>query len=183
MKTLYAVLIFLSFAAGKLLANDPLTLVVPGLTDGRTHMKNGDLTVVVSTTPMPATIADFDPGPISFLAICVEMKGPDGKFECVRSDIECQCGAKCKKVLRVLKKGESVAARWDFKTDDCALAKNGTYRFAIIDRFSDATASNVYYGVSKDFVIEKEPNQALQHNDPSCHAPCMRTCRASRGRG
>ena len=26
-------------------------------------------------------------------------------------------------------------------------------------------------------------NQALQHNDPSCHAPCMRTCRASRGRG
>jgi len=27
------------------------------------------------------------------------------------------------------------------------------------------------------------PNQALQHNDPSCHAPCMRTCRASRGRG
>jgi hypothetical protein len=26
-------------------------------------------------------------------------------------------------------------------------------------------------------------NQALQHNDPSCHAPCVRTCRASRGRG
>jgi hypothetical protein len=31
--------------------------------------------------------------------------------------------------------------------------------------------------------VEAEPNQALQHNDPSCHAPCMRTCRASRGRG
>jgi len=29
----------------------------------------------------------------------------------------------------------------------------------------------------------KKPNQALQHNDPSCHAPCVRTCRASRGRG
>ena len=29
----------------------------------------------------------------------------------------------------------------------------------------------------------KAPNQALQHNDPSCHAPCVRTCRASRGRG
>jgi len=29
----------------------------------------------------------------------------------------------------------------------------------------------------------KQPNQALQHNDPSCHAPCVRTCRASRGRG
>jgi hypothetical protein len=27
------------------------------------------------------------------------------------------------------------------------------------------------------------PNQALQHNDPSCHAPCVRTCRASWGRG
>jgi len=30
---------------------------------------------------------------------------------------------------------------------------------------------------------ENPPNQALQHNDPSCHAPCVRTCRASRGRG
>ena len=26
-------------------------------------------------------------------------------------------------------------------------------------------------------------NQALQHNDPSCHVPCLRTYRASRGRG
>jgi len=34
------------------------------------------------------------------------------------------------------------------------------------------------------FVFSKKgPNQALQHNDPSCHAPCVRTCRASRGRG
>jgi len=31
--------------------------------------------------------------------------------------------------------------------------------------------------------FQKRPNQALQHNDPSCHAPCIRTCRASRGRG
>ena len=28
-----------------------------------------------------------------------------------------------------------------------------------------------------------EPNKALQHNDPSCHVPCLRTYRASRGRG
>jgi hypothetical protein len=31
--------------------------------------------------------------------------------------------------------------------------------------------------------LKKGPNQALQHNDPSCHAPCVRTCRASWGRG
>ena len=31
--------------------------------------------------------------------------------------------------------------------------------------------------------LKTEANQALQHNDPSCHAPCVRTCRASRGRG
>jgi len=31
--------------------------------------------------------------------------------------------------------------------------------------------------------MKSRANQALQHNDPSCHAPCMRTCRASRGRG
>jgi hypothetical protein len=29
----------------------------------------------------------------------------------------------------------------------------------------------------------KEPNQALQHNDPSCHVSCLRTPRANRGRG
>ena len=29
----------------------------------------------------------------------------------------------------------------------------------------------------------KAPNQALQHNDPSCHESCLRTPRASRGRG
>jgi hypothetical protein len=29
----------------------------------------------------------------------------------------------------------------------------------------------------------KQTNQALQHNDPSCHESCLRTPRASRGRG
>jgi uncharacterized membrane protein YebE (DUF533 family) len=29
----------------------------------------------------------------------------------------------------------------------------------------------------------KTPNQAVQHNDPSCHESCLRTPRASRGRG
>jgi len=30
---------------------------------------------------------------------------------------------------------------------------------------------------------ENRPNQALQHNDPSCHESCLRTPRASRDRG
>jgi hypothetical protein len=30
---------------------------------------------------------------------------------------------------------------------------------------------------------KKKANQALKHNNPSCHAPCVRTCRASRDRG
>ena len=35
-----------------------------------------------------------------------------------------------------------------------------------------------------DIRIEKKPaNQALQHNDPSCHESCLRTPRASWGRG
>ena len=32
-------------------------------------------------------------------------------------------------------------------------------------------------------MFKKEPNQALQHNDPSCHVSCLRTPRASRDRG
>jgi hypothetical protein len=30
---------------------------------------------------------------------------------------------------------------------------------------------------------KRPPNQALQHNDPSCHVSCLRTPRASRDRG
>jgi len=38
--------------------------------------------------------------------------------------------------------------------------------------------------VHSDTIINQpEPNQALQHNDPSCHGSCFRTLRASRGRG
>jgi hypothetical protein len=32
-------------------------------------------------------------------------------------------------------------------------------------------------------LLKTEPNQALQHNDPSCHVSCLRTPRASRDRG
>jgi len=31
--------------------------------------------------------------------------------------------------------------------------------------------------------LKNEANQAVQHNDPSCHESCLRTLRASRGRG
>ena len=41
-----------------------------------------------------------------------------------------------------------------------------------------------YYGtVWVVLKVTKRPNQALQHNDPSCHESCLRTPRASRGRG
>jgi hypothetical protein len=39
------------------------------------------------------------------------------------------------------------------------------------------------YGNEKLPIDKRKPNQALQHNDPSCHASCLRTPRASRGRG
>jgi hypothetical protein len=35
----------------------------------------------------------------------------------------------------------------------------------------------------ENYDLRNEPNQALQHNDPSCHVSCLRTPRASRGRG
>jgi len=38
-------------------------------------------------------------------------------------------------------------------------------------------------GYRKKQINRGKPNQALQHNDPSCHVPCLRTYRASRGRG
>jgi inorganic pyrophosphatase len=39
------------------------------------------------------------------------------------------------------------------------------------------------YFESDIFVKSEKPNKALQHNDPSCHVSCLRTPRASRGRG
>jgi len=44
--------------------------------------------------------------------------------------------------------------------------------------FSGEECGHVYYGQRIN-----TPNQALQHNDPSCHVSCLRTPRASRGRG
>jgi hypothetical protein len=33
------------------------------------------------------------------------------------------------------------------------------------------------------YALRRRANQALQHNDPGCHESCLRTPRASRGRG
>jgi len=44
-------------------------------------------------------------------------------------------------------------------------------------------AASVSTEVLKKKLERKRPNQALQHNDPSCHESCLRTPRASRGRG
>jgi hypothetical protein len=42
----------------------------------------------------------------------------------------------------------------------------------------------VLIGATKTFYyFTKQANQALQHNDSSCHESCLRTPRASRGRG
>jgi Na+/proline symporter len=37
--------------------------------------------------------------------------------------------------------------------------------------------------VAEEYDVKKRPNQALQHNDHSCHELCLRTPRASCGRG
>jgi len=50
-----------------------------------------------------------------------------------------------------------------------AFAPCGVFRFP-----SDAAHAAIY---------KTEANQALQHNDPSCHVSCLRTPHASRGRG
>jgi hypothetical protein len=60
---------------------------------------------------------------------------------------------------------------------DCVVRADGTER-AMLNR------GETIYEEHKDQLKTMKPaNQALQHNDPSCHAPCVRTCRASRGRG
>ena len=67
--------------------------------------------------------------------------------------------------------------------------------YAILETIIDGQYYEVAFLHGKDKKVEaisfrrspwmghERANQALQHNDPSCHAPCMRTCRASRGRG
>jgi len=46
-----------------------------------------------------------------------------------------------------------------------------------------AVVSGLIVQYVKHRVKKQTPNQALQHNDPSCHVSCVRTPRASRGRG
>jgi len=47
-----------------------------------------------------------------------------------------------------------------------------------VERFAAAYNRLVF-----EYYDKGKPNQALQHNDPSCHVPCLRTPRASWGRG
>ena len=56
----------------------------------------------------------------------------------------------------------------------------------LLDEEVNLSSSDVIMMVpSRDWIADarKRANQALQHNDPSCHVSCLRTPRASRGRG
>jgi hypothetical protein len=56
----------------------------------------------------------------------------------------------------------------------------------LLDEEVDLSSSDVIMMVSlREWIADtrKWANQALQHNDPSCHESCLRTPRASRGRG
>jgi ribosomal protein S18 acetylase RimI-like enzyme len=57
-----------------------------------------------------------------------------------------------------------------------AVALYSRLGFAIVDRTEHSYTMRWQKSIT-------EPNQALKHNDPSCHASCLRTPRASRGRG
>jgi len=60
------------------------------------------------------------------------------------------------------------------------------YEFAILepDMFADILSTWSDDGSLRYLKKKKNPpNQALQHNDPSCHGSCLRTPRASWGRG
>jgi len=51
--------------------------------------------------------------------------------------------------------------------------------------FRDLTDLQVALRIIRSIEWKRQnpPNQAVQHNDPSCHESCLRTPRASRGRG
>src|SRR6185312_17121879 len=131
-----------------LMAADPLKLVTPGVTDGHISKKCGHMDVI-------ATNAKSDE-PLVFAWISVEKKSSDGKFYCVRTDIDCPIGSKCCGNLIHLKKNESINGSWDFRSTDAkgeVETVPGVYRFVVISRYSEAIEGYVYHGVSKEFTI------------------------------
>ena len=146
MRARHLFLLVAALSCARLLAIDPLYLDVLGLTDGIVSKKSKSVAVVVTNqTPDDRTI--------KFIAISVERKEKDGKFYEVRTDIDCPCNAKCCGPERTIKKNEVIQAKWDFRYGDCHVGGSGIYRFAIIERFSDATEGYVYHGASKEFTI------------------------------
>jgi hypothetical protein len=134
------------FIATQLFAADAVELTISGVDEAPVSIKNTTAMAVSATNAARAE-------PAVFVAISVERKGSDGKFTSFRFDIVCPCNAKCKKAPVTLQKTESVHASWNMLSNDCHKVLPGVYRFAVIDRYSEAISDFVYYGVSKEFIV------------------------------
>jgi len=73
---------------------------------------------------------------------------------------------------------------------DASAAEKPIYQLVVSDRalapWPQKIETRLKFKAEWNTVIEisvNTPNQALQHNDPSCHESCLRTPRASRDRG
>ena len=82
-----------------------------------------------------------------------------------------------------VRKAESLGKR--FLRLDCAVERPKLR--AVYENYGFTYHSDIVVGpfhvARYEYRFKTEPNQALQHNDPSCHVSCLRTPRASRGRG
>jgi len=139
--------LFLFLLSVPAFAADPLEITVPNAENGQVSMKKtpqlGVFAINVSTNNEP----------VVFISIEVEKKGSDGKFRNARTDIQCECDAKCNKPSVKLKKGEAFVGVWDYRENNCATAAPGIYRFVVTGRYLEAVAGYEYYGVSKEFTL------------------------------
>ena len=92
---------------------------------------------------------------IVYRGIIVEKKEL-GKWIFIRGNIDCPCGAKCRRVPIELELGECKTHKWDKKKARCKTVENGTYRFAVIsNRNSNISMNsmNSIIGKSREFKL------------------------------
>lgn len=144
------IIFFLTIVGVRLFAYDPLTLHVVDLSTKKIFPKNGKISVIVTMTIVPMK-EEYEP--VRFISLGVEKKRADGQFENIRRDVACPCDHKCCGPARTLNKGDVFELDWDQMAGDCKRVGSGTYRFIIINRYSEAAAGYVYHGASEEFMI------------------------------
>ena len=91
---------------------------------------------------------------LEYIGVSVQRKEKES-WTGIRWNVDCPCGAKCRRTVMQLAAGECRQHRWDKKAPRCYDVEHGTYRFAVHGIWNSETKHNEIVGYSDQFNIQK----------------------------